>query len=298
MAYHESEYFTPDKVDEQIAFSLDEERATLDPPGTQVVQLLQRHYALVDDYGQPLARVWNRLEQHRASLQPSHDEGASRNGLPLYSAEQPSRSNQPQRAFRSSRPHASFASRLALTAAIVFITLLVGATFAVFHLTRPGHETGGFHATPTNRPTNHPTAGTDQIYAIVNNILYRYDARTHKPLWSFQMSVPNQAQNIGSRGQVVGSVLYMLGTGSDGYYSYALNTSDGSLRWRYKVQYQTRDLSLLGDQLVSNGAVYFSEVSAFNGYSILTALDASRGTILWQHRYNGTGTMNSISSGR
>ena len=104
------------------------------------------------------------------------------------------------------------------------------------------------------------------------------------------MPVPNQAENIGSRAQVVGGIVYMLGTGSDGYYSYALNASDGSVRWRYKVQYQTSDLSLLGDQIVSNGAVYFSEVSAFNGYSMLTALDASRGTVLWQHRYNGTGT--------
>lgn len=296
MADHQSEHFMPDKIDAQIDASLGGEHTAQypDPLDWQVIHVLQRHYVPVDDYHQPLERVWNRLAQHRASLRLSQDEEASRRGLQLNSAAQSQGSNPLKLAARNSRSYSTLSSRLSLVAAIVCIVLLIGSTFAVYHFTRPGQGSDGGHATPTNHPTptNQPTVATDQIYVVVNNTIYRYDATTHRPLWNFSMAVPNNAENIGPRGQVVGDVLYTLGTGSDGYYSYALNTSDGSLRWRFKVHYQSSDLNLLGDQVVSNGKVYLSEVSAFQGYSVVTALDASKGTMLWQHRYDGTGIIN------
>lgn len=263
MADHESEYFIPDKVDEQIDSFLAGEYTVQrsDLLDMQVVQSLQRHYAPVGDESQPLERVWNRLTLHRASLQPSQDEAASQNRLQLDSAAQPEGSHRMKITVRNPLPQYTPLRRLSLIAAIVFITLLVGSTFAVFHLTRQGQGSGNGHATPTI----HPTVQTDEIYAIVNNTIYRYDATTHRPLWSFKMPVPGNAENIGSRAQVVGSVLYTLGTGSDGYYSYAINTADGSLRWRFKVTYQTFDLSLLGDQLIANGIVYLSEASPTGG---------------------------------
>lgn len=263
MAYHESEFFTPDKVDEQIAASLDEEQTTQppDPRGTQVVQLLQRHYAPVDDYPQPLARVWSRIEQHRIHLRPSHNESISHDGMPLKSRAQLSRSNQQLRAFKSSRPLTSFAGRLTLIAALVFITLAVGGTFAIFHLARPGHVSGGVHETPTSHPINHPTANTDQVYAIVNNILYRYDATTHRPLWSFQMPVPPQPDY--STYESSGSL-------------YAVRVSDGKQLWRYHAQAGVFSP-------VEQKDMVFVSVSQLDGTSPqrIVALDITSGTIRW-----------------
>lgn len=79
---------------------------------------------------------------------------------------------------------------------------------------------------------------------------------------------------------------YFLGTARDGYYYYALNAANGSLRWHFKVG--TAHLELTG-QLLMHGSVYLSEASITDGYSMVIALDASTGKIQWQHRYNGTG---------
>jgi len=296
MADHQSEHFMPDKIDAQIDASPGQEHTAphLDSLDLQVIHMLQRHYAPVDDYSQPLERVWNRLAQHHASLRLSQDEEAGHKVLQLNSAAQAQASNPMNQVARNSRSYSTLSSRLRLVAALVCIALLIGSTFAVYHFTRPGQGSDGGHATPPHHPTptNQPTVATDQLYVVVNYTIYRYDATTHRPLWSFSMAIPNHAENIGPRGQVAGDVLYTLGTDSDGYYSYALNTSNGSLRWRFKVHYQSSDLNLLGNQIVSNGRVYLSEVSAFDGYSVVMALDASKGTRLWQHRYDGTGIMN------
>ena len=195
--------------------------------------------------------------------------------------------------FKPEQPRSTSSGRLILLAAGIMIALVMGG-FTAIYLARPGQGSPGLHATPVSDPT--PTgskpAETDQVYAVVNNTIYRYNPATHALLWSVPMAIPNHAENIGSRAQVVGNVLYTLGTASDGYYSYAFNIADGSLRWRFKVPYNTSDLNLLGDQVVSNGRVYLSEVASFKDYSILLALDASTGAILWQQRYDGTGITN------
>lgn len=285
MAEHESEHFIPDKIDEQIASSLAGQRTVqrLDPLDIQVVQALQRHYAPVKDDSQPVARVWNRLTQHRSSLQSSQSEGVSQNEWPLANVVQPPPTTSNH--MRKTYPRQPALGRLSMIAALVFAILLVGSVFAVYQL---AHQRP-VSAQPT--PNKHPAPiNTDQIYITVNHTIYRLDAASHKQLWSFPMLVPNGVENIGSQAQVIEGVLYTLGTGSDGYYSYALNTSNGSLRWRFKVQYQSQDLSLVaGDQLVANGRVYLSEASAVNGYTLVTALDALTGTMLWKQRYTGTG---------
>jgi outer membrane protein assembly factor BamB len=298
MAEHDSEYFIPDKVDEQIDSSLAGRPAT-QPPDTfdrQLVQALQRHYGPVKDDSQPLARVWNRLAQHRSSLQSSQSEAASQNQLLPNDMVQlpPKRSDHTKMVFSQTRPRRPVLRRLNMIAAVVFAILLVGSVFAVYQLAH--HRPVNGRPTPTSippTPNKYPTpANADQIYINVNHTIYRLDAASYKQLWSFPMPVPNGVENIGSQAQVIGGVLYTLGTGSDGYYSYAINTADGSLRWRFKVHYQSQDLSLVGgDQLVANGRVYLSEASGVNGYTLITALDASTGMMLWKHRYDGTGIL-------
>ncbi|HEX6109104.1 MAG TPA: PQQ-binding-like beta-propeller repeat protein [Ktedonobacteraceae bacterium] len=291
MAEHESEHFIPDKIDEQITSSLAGQRTVqrLDPLDIQVVQALQRHYAPVKDNSQPVERVWNRLTQHRSSLQSSKSEGVSQNELPLDLVVQPppTRSKPMKLAFfGKTHPRHPALSRLSMIAALVFAILLVGSVFAVYQLALQKSVSGQ----PTTTPNKHPAPhNTDQIYINVNHTIYRLDVPSHKQLWSFPMLVPNGVENISTQAQVIGGVLYTLGTGSDGYYSYAINTSNGSLRWRFKVHYQSYDLNLAGDQLVANGRVFLSEASAVNGYTLVTALDALTGTMLWKQRYNGTG---------
>ena len=72
MAEQESEYFTPEIVDEQIDASLaGPHLAYYRDPSLQVVGALQRHYAATGDH-QPLERVWNRLAQHRFRRTRAH----------------------------------------------------------------------------------------------------------------------------------------------------------------------------------------------------------------------------------
>jgi outer membrane protein assembly factor BamB len=196
--------------------------------------------------------------------------------------------------FKHEQSGPTSSGRLVLIVAGIMIALLMGSFTVIYYLTPPGQRSPGIHATPVSdqTPTGSTSAETDQVYAVVNNTIYRYNPATHALLWSVPMALPSHAENIGPRAQVVGNLLYTLGPASDGYYSYAFNIASGSLRWRFKVPYQTSDLTLSGDQVVSNGRVYLSEVASFQGYTILLALDASTGTILWQHRYDGTGIMN------
>ncbi len=175
--------------------------------------------------------------------------------------------------------------RLSTIAAIVFAILLVGSMLVVLQQAHQGQKPATGHQTPTKQPV----VRSDALYLIVNNTIYRYDAATHKQVWSFKMPIQNGTDPVPPDGQVIGNILYALGTGSNGYYFYAINTADGTVRWRFKVDYQTASLNLLGNPLLADGTVYLSEAEDAKGYSIVTALDAVMGTIRWQHRYNGTG---------
>jgi outer membrane protein assembly factor BamB len=288
MAEQESEFFTPEIVDEQIDASLAGLHLAHYPdPSLQVVDALQHHYAATGDHHQPLERVWNHLAQHRVSLPYSQSDMATTYKGQPENTVQPGRRNRMKLAFKGSQTQKAPLRRLSLIAAIVFAILLVGSMFAVLQQARQGEKPVEGHATPTKQPV----VSTDTLYLSVNNTIYRYDVAAHKRLWSFTMPLPGGTDPILSQGQLVGNMLYTMGTGSDGYYSYAINTADGSLRWRFKVDYQSVNLNLVGDQLVANGIVYLSEASGTGGYSIVTALDASTGTMRWQRRYNGTGTV-------
>ncbi|HJT60012.1 MAG TPA: PQQ-binding-like beta-propeller repeat protein [Ktedonobacteraceae bacterium] len=288
MADYEREHFTPDTVDEQIDASQVGQHGiyNADPLDREIVRVLQHQYAPTDDHHEPLERVWQRLAQHRSFAQSSQSETTpwelrSRNEAQL------NRRNARKLAFKSSESQKTPLRRLGMIAAIVFALLLVGSMLAILQQARQGSKP--ILALPT--PTQQTVVNTDSLYLEVQNTIYRYDAATHRQLWSFSMPLPQGVDPILSPGQVVGNVLYTLGTGSDGYYSYAIDTADGSLRWRFKVDYQSANLNLVGDQLIANGTVYLSEASGTGGYSIVTALDASTGAVRWQQRYNGTGTL-------
>ncbi len=285
MADYEREYFIPDTVDEQIeAFQAVQNSAQHSGPlDIQVVRALQRHYVSDEDHHEPLERVWNRLAQHRTSQNAT----TTSEVRPGNNAQR-DRRNRLNIVFKGSQPQKASLHRFSMIAAIVFAIFLVGSMFIVLQQARQGQKAVVGHPAPTKQPA---VVSRDSLYLTVNNTIYRYDAATHKQLWSFAMPIQSGVDPVLSPGQVMGNVLYTLGTGSNGYYAYAINIADGTLRWRFKVDYQSANLNLVGDQLLANGTMYLSEASGVGGYSIVTALDASTGRMRWQRRYNGTGTV-------
>ncbi|HLH60263.1 MAG TPA: PQQ-binding-like beta-propeller repeat protein [Ktedonobacteraceae bacterium] len=281
MANYEREHFHADTVDEQIdAFQAGQQSIRhSDPLDVQVVHALQNHYTVGNDAREPLERVWNRLAQHRASLNTTSP------GVRQQNTAQNDRSNRMRQAFKGSEARNVPVWRLSTIAAVVFAILLVGSLLVVLQQAHQGQKPATGHPTATKQPL----VRSDSLYLEVNNTIYRYDVATHKQLWSFVMPIQNGTDPIASNGQVIGNVLYMLGTGNDGYYFYAINTANGTLRWRFKVDYATANLNLLGNPLLADGTVYLSEAENAKGYSIVTALDALTGTTRWQHRYNETG---------
>ncbi|HZR39236.1 MAG TPA: PQQ-binding-like beta-propeller repeat protein, partial [Ktedonobacteraceae bacterium] len=174
---------------------------------------------------------------------------------------------------------------LSLIAAVVFAVLLVGSMLALFQL----------------RTMSHPSSETEQpqLYATVGNTVYRIDPTTHKTLWHFQMPLPagstytylNTSSPAGSidfqshSGYVVNGIYYMIGIGGGSYYLYALNTSDGSVRWHFQWSITTNNVMFATNELIINNAVYIEQWEESVDYSQIVALDASTGKQLWQHRY-------------
>src|SRR5579884_3899295 len=255
MANYEREHFHADTVDEQIdAFQAGLQNTQhSDPLDIQIVRTLQDYYSAGNASNEPVERVWNRLAQHRASRSAVIPE--IRQGTHT----QNDRSKPMKLVFKGSQSQNVPLRRLSTIAAIVFAILLVGSMLVVLQQAHQGQKPATGHQTPTKQPV----VRSDALYLIVNNTIYRYDAATHKQVWSFKMPIQNGTDPVPPDGQVIGNILYALGTGSNGYYFYAINTADGT--------------------------VYLSEAEDAKGYSIVTALDAVMGTIRWQHRYNGTG---------
>lgn len=299
----EEEHFMPEMVDEQIEHYLSQQVDPNRTPERQTVQELQQHYAPPihdDQQEQALSRVWRHLVQQDASLPALSSARSEEHTLPLPVI----RANQQERRTAPSapllhvhrRPKRAFLGR-ALVA--VLIILLVGSFLAVFQQLRqlPGRSTASATPKVPGRPTATATISPTSleqasIYAMVNHTLYRLNPVTHTPLWQFQMPVPTDVENISEWRQVVQGVYYTLGPGSDGYYLYAINTADGSLRWKLKVPYAEADQGVAGyGPLIANGVLYLSIASMAHGYSDVSALDISNGNVLWQQRYEGTGIM-------
>ncbi len=278
MAHDNNVRFTSDSIDEQI----EQYQAAHDAPAreisaVQTVQTLHRYYAPARDTHQSLERVWQRFAQHRASLQ------GARHTAPEAMHQLMEKGYDMQPASLRSRPANAALHRVAMIAAVVFVTLLVGSMVAVFQLARHGNTTG---SQPGSGTTTNVDAG--EIYATANEVVYRLDPATYKPLWHFQMHPLGGNNYTQYSGQAVNHIYYFLGTGTDSYYFYALNTADGTLRWRLRLP-DSAQLGFTGNQLIVRGVVYLSEASITDGYSLVIALNASTGHIMWQHRYDNTG---------
>ena len=279
---HDNEHFTQG-VSEQLSsikrfYILSGGRSTV-----QTVQTLQRYYAPEGDAHQSLEPS-GEDSYSDAACQPFTAQETPERVLQLVGREHNVKTTSLKTRSRTSHP---VVRRMAMIAAVAFVTMLVGSMLAVFQLARHASTTGNQHGHgTTNGATQNVDAG--EIYAQANDVLYRLNPTTYKPLWSFQMHPIYGSGYDRLPGRPSRVCYYFWGTGTDGYYYYALNTSDGSLRWRFKLPDGSSLLSS-GNQLIVHGVVYISEQSLTKGYSLVIALDASTGHQLWQRRYNNTG---------
>jgi outer membrane protein assembly factor BamB len=266
----ENELFTANEVDEQVdSYLTIGDTSTGATPASQTIKALQRHYAPDRDYSQSLDRVWGRFVQQRDSLQATSQK--TTDSQQRAKIKRPGMKLMPG-LFRHESP---IARRLSLIAAAVFVVLLVGSMLALFQ-----------QRSSTGRPA--PGDNQSRIYATVGTTIYCLDSTTYKTLWYFSMPQvfkPNTVQGLSSA-QVVNGIFYVLGPNGDNYYLYALNTSDGSVRWRFKVDSMVDNVNEPSTHyLVANGAVYLDQGSPAYDYNLITAFDASSGKQLWQHRY-------------
>ncbi len=266
-----------------------------------LTQALRRYYRSSSDQSASLDRVWYRLQEYRASLNPMQDQASAHMERQQASFLQWERRNQMNKGHEHSQNHSVPPGRFTMIAAVVFLMLLVGSAVAVFQFAREGRTGAGIHQTATCTVTSSvaSTGYLPDVYALVNNTLYRFSPTSHKTLWKFHMLPKDGSTYTGFPGQVVNGTYYQLGTNTDGYYLYALNTANGRIRWSMRLGSadnmainNSEYLVMSGGPVIANGIVYVSEASTAGGYSEIIARDAATGNEIWQHRYTGTGIEN------
>ena len=268
----ENEHFTANEVDEQVdSYLTIDDTSTSTTSAKQTIKALQRHYAPTRDYSQSLERVWGRFVQQSNSLQSTSLKTTGSQQRPI--SQQQTKRFGMKPTLGLPRHEGPAARRLSLIAAVVFAVLLIGSMLALF---QQRSSTG----TPPESEIYLP-----RIYAETSSGIYCLDPNTYKTLWHFSM--PQVTKKDGTQGpikvQVEKGILYVLGLNSDGYYLYALNTSDGSMHGHFKVPGMTGN----GKEIttLANGVLYLNQDSPKEDYSLITAIDASSGKQLWQHRY-------------
>lgn len=286
-----NDFFNPGEIDEQIDDYLNGQASNSSV--FHIIQTLQRHFAPDKNYDQALERVWQRLD-HQARLRSAQQQTSDTSKFPRQITVQHLRRNYMEDRNTASHNESRSPGKLTMMAAVVFIALLVGSMVAVFQLS---HQRSSLTGQTGNCATTSSIPGAQaSIYALVNNTVYRLSGTTHKQVWSFHMPPIGGSGYTEIPGKVVNGVYYILGTNTDGYYLYALNIDNGTVDWQFKLD-DTPQLAITANPIIINDAVYISEASITNGYSILKALNASNGKMQWQHLYTGTGTSTAQKQG-
>lgn len=266
---NDNEFFRPEEVDDQID-SLSWKRGQSpenDPQAARTVSRLQQYYAKNSQkYAVPLEQAWKRIVEEQQHIQKKQQRKGRLISMQGYQGEQGDPQTMNSRATSEPKKR-SWAQRLGVLAAVLFVGLLVGGTVLVMHSvsqntanTPNTHQaltgSGGTPVPPPPNPitggkctidTTHPharqsTTSVPGLYLFAqneqsDNVLYRYDPQTKKVAWSIKLcSAFNIAGTIEQNG-----ILYLAGvdvTHESGSgmvsYLYALNETDGSALWGIK----------------------------------------------------------------
>lgn len=100
------------------------------------------------------------------------------------------------------------------------------------------------------------------------NSLQAVDAMTGHYLWGYK-----SGENMSSVPVIGNGLVYVVGPGG---WLIALDASTGTLRWSHYIKLTTAPL------VVSNNAVFVCSENTKNGSSMLVALDAFSGSVLWR----------------
>jgi len=258
------EFFTPEKVDEQIdSLSRNpDQRHRADSQEARVIEDLQHLYAkMPENHARALTQAWERIVEKRQAARQTSPEKGRLHSMWGSQGERQIRNSMP--ALREKHP---FVQHLSLLVAILVTGVLIASMVFVLNSVRhnsPGHTsqvasggtpapkpphpiTGGACTIDTTAP--HPQASKTSVSGLYifaqnqqsDNVLYRYDAQTQQVVWSKKLC--NAFQVDGTVEQ--NGILYMAGTdwtresGSGAVsYLYALNDTDGSAIWG--VQFPT-----------------------------------------------------------
>lgn len=301
MTQDQQEFFTPEHVDEQIDVSLKmSEDEPLAHPDYQLIQRLSNYYQPGEEVGLALKRVQLRLERARLPLSTStQEQGRKRALLHEIHPGQFTSSDFKPRAKKRRR----ISRRLALWSVAAVLLLVIGGALGIIHQahvpsgcsasTSPGLCSGD---APT--PTQH-TVQAPQLYAMTQNklganayTLYRLDPVTGQELWHFSIT-PQQNKSghaLWTNAIVANGMLYFTGPSNTGKMMcvYAVNISDGSLRWTFPY-----DESYPGTLVVAHGLVYLAAYANQKPGSLvsldtpmaLIALVAATGQVRWQRNY-------------
>jgi outer membrane protein assembly factor BamB len=153
----------------------------------------------------------------------------------------------------------SLVRRLTLTAAMIFVLLLVGSMAVLFRLAHNGHMT------ISGEPKE------EMMFVLVSETIYRLDMKTHQPLWHFPVPIGT------GLGKLVHDTYYVTVLKGDQTKLYALDVASGKVRWQIDGP-----SSALANTVISDNILYFSTIKG--GYLTVEALDNASGAKKWEHR--------------
>jgi len=200
---HDDE-FAPETIEEQIdqfAYSLREEPLS---SGAQVIQKLHAYY---EEDQRSTERIWERLTPYVAKQESTTGQPEAENEI--FAEKMLPRKPERRSVRRKGSP------QLALIAAVFCTSLVVGCLLFVFQMV---------HSTHTSSSTS---AGSHGLYISRKGEVSRLDPQTRKTVW--RTIIPKSGINVGFL-VVLNDTVYLNLSGQ----FYALNASDGHIRWSDK----------------------------------------------------------------
>ncbi len=227
-----AEYFTPERVDEQIEQLHQTTPQSSDE--TRLVSALHRYYSVsvTTEDRAALARVRQRITGKQNAVETVEDGNAM--VVPFSPPH------------RTVRPHGTRLVRvLSSLAAIILVGTLIGAWFAVMRI-----ATSPSTVVPTTEPKN--------LYTVQNGVAYRIDGSNGKVVWQDRLLTVRQSGSANL--QVVNNVVYVVLD----YDIFALNASNGRQIWHIAQ----RSGKAYFYSVIDNGRLYLYSLdntfSAFN----------------------------------
>jgi len=238
--------FVPEQVDEQIeqlssphTFSV--QKST---PERRLIQELHGTYGAQQETAQAIEHVWQRLEHSHGNLMTHR---FSRRNTFTHS----------DRGFEHRERISSMEKRqkrslwqvVGTLAGIVLVAVLV---ISLIIVTQAVHQTQrtivGNQTTPSAVPTSTKTQ-TQYLYAVAGTYLSKLDLQSGKIQWQYHTGDDLNTHNIDSTPAILDNTVYIVDQSNT---LYAINTSNGKLRWTF----QTSDQANLGSPLVSGNSIY------------------------------------------